>query len=135
MPVRVRLEAALIFAGLDPMAVDFDHDPALGLRPLNARGTDTVPPANDPRYIVPRARATHKQKTHGDPAIPRSGDLSKIRHADRLELAEKEHKKEMALKRPARQAMRHEASKAARFHRMKIKRKWPVRKMGVSRGN
>jgi hypothetical protein len=77
MPLSVKLASALIALGLDPDDVDFDHDPALAMRPIDPETGDTIPPANDPRAIVPRASAAHKIKTAGT-HVPLSGDISKI---------------------------------------------------------
>ena len=77
MPLRVKLAAALFALGLDPKTTEFDHDPALGLRPVDPETGDTVPAANDPKHIVPRARAAHRHKTVGDHR-PLSGDISRI---------------------------------------------------------
>lgn len=83
MPLAVKLAAALHALGLDPSAVDFDHDPALGLRPRDPETGDTIPPANDWRHIVPRDRRAHHDKTFGT-HVPLSGDVSKIAKVKRL---------------------------------------------------
>ena len=90
MSLRVKLDAALIALGLDPKATQFDHDPALGLRPLNEDGTDTVPPQLDPKHIVPRSTAAHRTKTTGTPPGQKvvtvaNGDIHKIAKAKRIE--------------------------------------------------
>lgn len=90
MSLRVKLDAALIALGLDPRATQFDHDPALGLRPLNEDGTDTVPPQLDPKYITPRSTVAHRTKTTGTPPGQKvvhvaNGDLHKIGKVKRLE--------------------------------------------------
>lgn len=92
MSLRVKLDAALIALGLDPRATQFDHDPALGLRPLNEDGTDTVPPQLDPKHIVPRSTPAHRTKTTGTPPGQKvvhvaNGDQHKIAKAARLERA------------------------------------------------
>lgn len=87
MPLIVKLRAALHALGLDPDEVDFDHDPALGLRPIDPETGDTVPPANDWRHITPRARLAHREKTAGD-SRPLSGDISKIAKLKRVEANE-----------------------------------------------
>ena len=88
MSLRVKLDAALIALGLDPRATQFDHDPALGLRPLNEDGTDTVPPQLDPKHIVPRSTPAHRTKTTGTPPGQKvvhvaNGDVHKIAKAKR----------------------------------------------------
>lgn len=77
MPLSVKLSAALIALGLDPKAVEYDHCPALGMRPRDPVTGVYDPPENDARYIVPRSTADHKAKTFGD-HVPLSGDVSKI---------------------------------------------------------
>lgn len=65
IPVMVRLHAALIQLGFEPHEVELDHDPALALRPIDPETGDTIPPANDPRYLVFRPKAEHAMKTTG----------------------------------------------------------------------
>lgn len=84
MSLQVKLDAALIALGLDPADVDWDHAPSLAMRPVDESTGDTIPPSNDPRYIVPRARAAHRAKTFGD-GSPLSGDVQKIRKMQRVE--------------------------------------------------
>lgn len=84
MPLAVKLASALYALGLDPANVDFDHQPPLGMRPKNPETGETVPAPNDPRYIVPLARAAHKAKTFGN-HVPLSGDVQKIKKIQRIE--------------------------------------------------
>ena len=84
IPMRAQRDSALWALGLDPKTTQFDHDPALGLRPVNADGTDYDPPQLDPRFIVPRETGEHARKTDGD-HVPLSGDKSKIAKTKRLE--------------------------------------------------
>lgn len=84
MPLSVKLASALIALGLEPEDTNFDHSPALAMRPIDPETGDTIPPANDPRFIVPMSRADHKAKTFGN-ATPLSGDVSKIAKLDRVE--------------------------------------------------
>ena len=108
MPLRVKLEAALRHAGMDPENIEWDHDPALQLRrwdpDANGGKGDTIPPANDPRFITPRERENHDEKT-------RRRDVPEIARTKRLEK-----------KRAAREALqeaeaRGEAVKHKRRHR------------------
>ena len=86
IPVSVKIEACLLLLGFDdPKAVQWDHDPAIGLRPVNVAGDDYDPPQLDPRRIFPMLTPDHARKTDGDPAIPLSGDKSRIAKAVRLE--------------------------------------------------
>lgn len=66
MPLSVKLDSALIALGLEPGDVDFDHCPALRLREFDPETGEYNPPANDPKYITPRARPDHRNKTKGD---------------------------------------------------------------------
>lgn len=66
MPLSVKLDSALIALGLEPGNVDFDHCPALRLRKFDPETGKYSPPANDPKYITPRARPDHRDKTKGD---------------------------------------------------------------------
>lgn len=66
MPLSVKLDSALIALGLEPGNVDFDHCPALRLRAFDPETGEYNPPANDPRFIVPREREDHRDKTKGD---------------------------------------------------------------------
>ena len=84
MSVGVKLRAALYALGLDPDDVDFDHQPSLAMRPINEATGDTIPPSNDPRYIVPLARAAHKAKTFGS-HVPLSSDVAQIAKMKRVE--------------------------------------------------
>lgn len=86
------LPKLLAAGGLDHKAVQWDHDPALGLRPVNAAGDDYDPPQLDPRHIVPRAKDDHYRKTHGHlpgegAATTADSDQGKIAKAERLEKA------------------------------------------------
>jgi hypothetical protein len=67
MGLKAKLEACLLMLGL-PLDVEWDHDPALQRRRWNpdANGGkgDTVPAANDPRFLTPRVKSDHKVKTH-----------------------------------------------------------------------
>lgn len=120
IPVRIKLAATLIFSGMRPDVAEwfskgmlkdevrtgmlltllaslglpddaeFDHDPALGLRPVNAAGDDFDPPQLDPRHIVPRSPAAHYAKTNGHRpgeklVTTASSDKGRIAKAERLE--------------------------------------------------
>ena len=113
MPLSIKLSSALIALGFHPRAaakaagielpplplpysedtkevneIEWHHQPSLGLRVVD--GDDWLPKANDPRFIVPIAKAEHARQTNGDPAIPLSGDKSRISKTDRLQKDEAE---------------------------------------------
>ena len=66
MPMSVKIEACLLRMGLDPKKVQWDHDPALVLRDFNEETGIYTPGANDPKFIVPREKEDHDDKTRGD---------------------------------------------------------------------
>jgi hypothetical protein len=72
----VKLHAALYQLGLEPHAVELDHDPALALRPVDPETGDTIPPANDPKFLVWRTKADHKLKTTGRRGESKLCDIS-----------------------------------------------------------
>ena len=45
----------------------FDHFPAIEFRPVNAAGTDYIPPQLDPDHIVARCVESDRLKTSGKP--------------------------------------------------------------------
>lgn len=70
--------------------IQWDHNPALGLRAVNDEGTDYVPAQLDYRYIEPVRVADHARKTTGRMgasklSITGNGDASRIAKAERLE--------------------------------------------------
>ena len=97
MPLSVKIDAALYALGLDPKDVQWDHSPALGMRPINPKTGDTIPPQNDPKFIVPRSKESHKQKTFGD-SRPLSGDVSVIAKLKDVERKEAEFRERLLAK-------------------------------------
>jgi hypothetical protein len=83
MPLSVKLASALHALNLDG-PVEWDHCPPLAMRPVDPETGDTIPPASDPHYIVPRSVEAHKAKTFGD-GRPLSGDISQIAKTKRIE--------------------------------------------------
>lgn len=88
VPLRAQLHAALRQLGWEPHEAELDHDPALALRDWDAEANDTVPPANDPRYLVWRPVEDHRAKTFGPGGEKRvttaGGDIHAIAKAKRL---------------------------------------------------
>lgn len=66
MSLQVKLEACLHALGIDPEAVDWHHEPPLGLRPYEEATGLWTPDANDPKHIVPLAREAHKARFAAD---------------------------------------------------------------------
>lgn len=63
--LKDQLHAALYQLGMEPQEAELDHDPALVLRGYDEKTGDTVPPANDPKFLIWRTREDHKKKTFG----------------------------------------------------------------------
>ncbi len=93
IPVMVKLHAALRQLGLEPHEAELDHDPALALRPIDPETGDTVPPANDPRYLVWRPKAEHLAKTTGRRGESRLGDQANgdIQRAAKVKRLQRKH--------------------------------------------
>ncbi|WP_235679056.1 hypothetical protein [Aquibium microcysteis] len=123
IPDRIKLLAALRKMGLTVEQVQFDHDPALELRPINPVTGDTVPPANDPDHITMLLIKEHKTKTFGpggEKRITTAGsDVHKIHKLARLS-AEHEDFQRRVLSREPRDGT-------------KPKSRWPKRPMGNGR--
>lgn len=84
-PMRIELRAALRAAGLDPdQPIEYDHVPPLAQRPWNEELQDFEPAENDDRYLVPRQKAVHREKTAKEdaPAIAKTRRQAKgeLRH-------------------------------------------------------
>ena len=128
IPLSVRLKVALRqlaeAKGCDVSELRLDHDPALNWRPKNARGTDTVPPANDPKHLVyRREEGDHKVKTFGlggEKRIhTRGSDISEPKRLDRISDKTKEFQRKMKMGTAGRRAERERKTS-----------KWPSRPMG-----
>lgn len=102
IPDKVKLTAALRRFGLTTADVQFDHNPALELRPWNPLTNDTIPPANDPDHIDMLLTAEHKTKTFGAGGEKRistaDGDIGKIAKVRRLTKAQEENRRRMLAK-------------------------------------
>ncbi|CCE05820.1 conserved hypothetical protein [Bradyrhizobium sp. STM 3843] len=83
IPLRVKLAVALRMLGfVKGQRVDFDHDPALGLRDWDEQKRDFIPPQLDPDFIVIRTKPDHGLKTNGNGATSYGSDkhtIAKIR--------------------------------------------------------
>lgn len=102
IPDRVKLIAALRRMGLQITEVQFDHNPALELRPVNPNTGDTIPPANDPDHIDMLLLVEHKEKTFGrggEKRITTAGsDIGNIRKMQRLSDEQEEFRRRMLAK-------------------------------------
>jgi hypothetical protein len=96
-PLAVRLDVALRQLreawGVPPdTKLQLDHTPALGLRPVNAAGTDYDPPQHDPRHLeYLRQEGDHDMKTTGRVGASKrlgltgNGDQSRIAKCERID--------------------------------------------------
>jgi hypothetical protein len=102
IPDRVKLIAALRRFGLVIEQVQFDHFPALELRPINPHTGETIPPANDPEHIQMLLITEHKVKTFGpggEKRITTAGsDIGNIAKTRRLTKAQEESRRRMLAK-------------------------------------
>jgi len=88
IPIGVKLKSALLAAGFSEEAIEsgqiqFDHFPALGIRPV----VDGVmkPESNDWRYIRPMLKADHDLKTRGAGATTAGTDVGNAAKVKRIE--------------------------------------------------
>jgi hypothetical protein len=89
IPLRVKLAVALRMLGFAKgQRVDFDHDPALGLRPWDEGKQDFIPPQLDPDFIVVRTKPDHDKKTNGSGGTSYGSDKHAIAKIDRVSEAE-----------------------------------------------
>lgn len=120
IPDRVKLLATLRRFGLRPEDVQYDHNPALELRPINELTGDTIPPANDPAYIDMLLIEEHKVKTFGRGGERRittaDGDIGKIAKVKRVSAKQEEFRRALLTKQTGEPAPR--------------KSKWPSRPFG-----
>jgi hypothetical protein len=96
VPEKVQKEVALrqlrdlmTKLGFEEGPLELDHDPALGLRPIDPKTGHHVPHQHDPSAMVWRPKAEHKLKTtgrRGDSklSIDFNGDQSRIAKTKRL---------------------------------------------------
>lgn len=99
MPLSVKLQAAILQLGLDPARVDFDHNPALGLREFNEETKTYTPDANDPKFITVLERGEdHRIKTSGNGATSAGSDIHRIAKAKRLAKAQAKHQDAISAK-------------------------------------
>ena len=99
--------------------MEWDHNPALAMRPLNADQTDYEPAQLDPRYIRPMSGQEHKDKTFGN-HVPLSGDVSVAAKIKRVERKNREFWNKLIGTEP---------------EQVKPKRVWPSRKFQNRKGN
>ena len=87
IPLRVKLDAALLQLGLDPETAELHHAPPLALREVGKDGM-VYPAPNNPGYLQWLAPADHKRRTFGPGGKKRittaGSDIGNIAKAKRL---------------------------------------------------
>ena len=68
----------------EPVELQLDHDPALGLRDVDPVTGEHRPHQHDPRYLVWRPKQTHATKTHGSGATTAGSDVGEMRKTRQL---------------------------------------------------
>ena len=98
IPLRVKLEAALLQLGLDPETAELHHNPPLALREVGKDGR-IYPGPNNPGYLQWLAPADHKRRTFGlggEKRITTAGsDIGNIAKGKRLAKEEVEFRKRL----------------------------------------
>ncbi|MDB5584841.1 MAG: hypothetical protein JWR80_10017 [Bradyrhizobium sp.] len=126
MPLSVKLQAAILQLGLDPARVDFDHNPALGLREFNAETKTYTPDANDPKFITVLERGEdHRIKTSGTAATSAGSDVHRIAKSKRVAKDHAIHEEVVAAKATGERVLKREKPG---------KRQWPQGRKLQSRG-
>lgn len=87
IPLGVKLHACLLLLGFSDediaAGIDFDHQPALGLREI--RNGEMIPDPNDPHFLRPMRKADHLIKTAGRKNITTAGsDIHAIAKVKRI---------------------------------------------------
>ena len=75
-PLGVQVQVLLRMLGLKGKRIHWDHNPPLGLRPIDPETGDFDPPANDPDYLQVLVVEDHADKT-------RTEDMPRITKARR----------------------------------------------------
>jgi len=99
IPLRIKLAVALRMLGFSKgERVDFDHDPALGLRDWDEEKHDFIPPQLDPDFIVIRTKPDHDVKTNGSGATSYGSDKHAIAKIDRVSEEQEAFRRRMLAK-------------------------------------
>lgn len=146
VPEKIQKEVALrqlrelmTELGYEEGALELDHDPALGLRPIDPDTGAHVPAQHDPKALVWRPSSAHRLKTSGQKgesklSIDPNSDQSRIAKVKRI-LKASENAKVKAEEDYRRQLLRHEVvdGETADPIPVKPKSRWPKRSL-KSRG-
>lgn len=87
IPVGAKLHACLLllcYTEEHIPLIQWDHEPALGLRAVNAETGEMTPTPNDPRFIRPMLPDDHAVKTRGAVATTAGSDVGKIAKQKRV---------------------------------------------------
>ncbi|WP_375458847.1 hypothetical protein [uncultured Enterovirga sp.] len=107
VPIKVQLEVAkrqlaalMREKGFEVERLELDHDPALGLRPIDPETGEHVPHQHDASCLVWRPDAEHKVKTTGrrgesDLSLTFNGDQSRIAKTERVQEREAEFRRQL----------------------------------------
>jgi hypothetical protein len=68
----------------EPVELELDHEPALGLRDVDPATGEHRPHQHDPRYLVWRPKARHAVKTRGTGATTAGSDVGEMRKTRQL---------------------------------------------------
>jgi hypothetical protein len=99
IPVSIKLAVALRMLGFAKgQRVDFDHDPALGVRDWDEAKHDFIPPQLDADFIVIRLKPVHDIKTNGNGATSYGSDKHAIAKIDRVSEAEEVFRRRLLAK-------------------------------------
>ena len=90
IPLSVKLKVALAALGLKESDVEWDHVPALGLRPTDPETGKRIQDDNDPAGIQMLVKKDHAEKTTGRKGTSKNsrdgnGDAQRIAKVKRLE--------------------------------------------------
>ncbi|WP_066470287.1 hypothetical protein [Bosea sp. WAO] len=87
IPVGAKLHACLLLLGYTEEQIphlQWDHEPALGLRAIDAETGEMTPAPNDPRFIRPMLPDDHAVKTRGAGATTAGSDVGKMKKLRKL---------------------------------------------------
>lgn len=120
IPVGAKLHACLLLLGYTEEQIpliQWDHEPALGLRAVDAETGEMTPAPNDPRFIRPMLPDDHAVKTRGAGATTAGSDVGKMKKLRKLVAQQAEfHAKILA-----------KGGKATAPKPKKPRRQWPSR--------
>jgi hypothetical protein len=68
----------------EPVELELDHDPALGLRDVDPATGQHIPHQHDDRFLVWRPKQTHAGKTRGTGATTAGSDVGEMRKTRQL---------------------------------------------------